>query len=89
MVLSIQAGPKAYQQIKDRGLAPEDISAIYGASGAAKWIAIYGLDRAIFSDWLSQSAHSIDLFGTSVGAFKLAAVQRAICGLRAAVIYQC
>ncbi|ARN75185.1 hypothetical protein [Oceanicoccus sagamiensis] len=73
MVLTIQAGAKAYQQIRNNGLSAEDISAVFGASGAAKWITIYGLDRAIFSDWLPQSTHPIDLFGTSVGAFKLAA----------------
>ncbi len=76
MVLTLQAGPKAYQQIRNNGLSADDISAIYGASGAAKWITIYGLDRAVFSEWLPQSNHGIDLFGTSVGAFKLAAAAR-------------
>jgi hypothetical protein len=71
--LKILAGPKAYTQIKKNGLAPADISAVFGASGAAKWLTIYGLDAAIFSQWLAASDHSIDLFGTSVGAFKLAA----------------
>ena len=71
--LKLLAGPTAYQHIHNHGLSPEDISAVFGASGAAKWLAIYGLDRAIFADWLSASHHPIDLFGTSVGAFKLAA----------------
>jgi hypothetical protein len=71
--LKILAGPKAYTQIKQNGLAPTDISAVFGASGAAKWLTIYGLDLAIFSQWLPASDQSIDLFGTSVGAFKLAA----------------
>ncbi|MFT5210393.1 MAG: hypothetical protein ACI9CE_002118 [Flavobacterium sp.] len=71
--ITIQAGSKAYQQIKSRGLSPADISTIFGASGAAKWLAIYGLDKAIFSQWLVGIRHKIDVFGTSVGAFKLAA----------------
>lgn len=72
-MLTIKAGEKAYRHIQEFGLSPQDITAVFGASGAAKWIAIYGLDSAVFADWLSSSSHTVDLFGTSVGAFKLAA----------------
>lgn len=72
-MLDVRAGKRAYQHIMKNGLAPSDISAVFGASGAAKWLAITGLDSAIFSDWLPQSEQTIDLFGTSVGAIKLAA----------------
>ncbi|GAB3093653.1 patatin-like phospholipase family protein [Aestuariicella hydrocarbonica] len=72
-LLTIRAGASAYRQIQRDGLAPEHISSVFGASGAAKWLAIYGLDRAIFSQWLAPVKHPINLFGTSVGAFKLAA----------------
>lgn len=71
--IKILAGARAYKHIQQHGLAPQDISAVFGASGAAKWLTIYGLDRAIFCDWLSASDQQVDLFGTSVGAFKLAA----------------
>ncbi len=71
--LKILAGASAYQHIRENGLSPQDVSAIFGASGAAKWLTIYGLDKAIFSEWLLNSHQPIDLFGTSVGAFKLAA----------------
>ncbi|MGH1471212.1 MAG: hypothetical protein ACRBCS_08470 [Cellvibrionaceae bacterium] len=75
--LSIQAGKKAYEHIQKNGLLPTDVTSIFGASGAAKWLGIYGLDTAIFSDWLSPATqknnHRIHLFGTSVGAWKLAA----------------
>ncbi|MGI1677796.1 MAG: hypothetical protein K6L75_03635 [Cellvibrionaceae bacterium] len=89
-LLSIQAGKKAFNHIQKNGLSPTDISSIFGASGAAKWLGIYGLDKAIFSEWLPsdvalqkrltstiqnniQENKRIDLFGTSVGAWKLAA----------------
>lgn len=71
--LKILAGASAHQHIQENGLSPQDVSAIFGASGAAKWLTIYGLDKAIFSEWLANSNNHIDLFGTSVGAFKLAA----------------
>lgn len=75
-LLTLQAGPKAYAHVRKNGLSAGDISAIFGASGAAKWLAIYGLDRAIFSDWLKDITHPVLLYGTSVGAFKLAAACR-------------
>jgi hypothetical protein len=73
--IKILAGAKAYQHIQENGLSPQHISAIFAASGAAKWLTIYGLDKAIFSEWLinNNSNNAIDLFGTSIGAFKLAA----------------
>ncbi|UTA46976.1 hypothetical protein L1F30_12470 [Simiduia sp. 21SJ11W-1] len=67
------AGPAAYHHIQHNGLAPEHIHSVFGASGAAKWLTIYGLDRAIFEQWLPKSTHPIHLFGTSIGAWKLAA----------------
>lgn len=71
--LSFRAGASAYAQIQREGLSPAQISSVFAASGAAKWLAIYGLDRAIFSQWLLHTERPIHLFGTSVGAFKLAA----------------
>ncbi len=71
--LIIQAGKTALAHIRKNGLAPEDITAVYGASGAAKWLSIYGLDRAVFSQWLRGVTHRICLLGTSVGAWKLSA----------------
>ena len=73
--LRLLAGRKAYKKIKTNGLSQNDISAVFGASGAAKWLTIYGLDSTIFGRWLSTSKQPIDLFGTSVGAFKLAAAK--------------
>lgn len=76
-LLSIRAGKTAYSKIHDQGLSPNLISSVFGASGAAKWLTISGLDAAIFGDWLSESSGPIHLFGTSVGAWKLAAAAQA------------
>ncbi|MBB3167610.1 patatin-like phospholipase family protein [Simiduia aestuariiviva] len=67
------AGPSAYRHILQNGLSPQDIRSVFGASGAAKWLTIYGLDRAIFEQWLPAAEQQIHLFGTSIGAWKLAA----------------
>ena len=71
--LVIKAGKTAYAHICKNGLEPKDICVVLGASGAAKWLSIYGLDRVIFSTWLKEIQHKIHLFGTSIGAWKLAA----------------
>ena len=71
--LVISAGPAAYEQIQRDGLRASDVKAVFGASGSAKWLTIAGLDNAIFSNWLNRTSHGIHLYGTSVGAWKLAA----------------
>jgi len=80
--LQIQAGTRALAHIREHGLSPGDISAVFGASGAAKWLTICGLDSAIFGDWLSQSQQPVTLMGTSVGAMKLAAAVQLNCRTR-------
>ena len=76
--LIIAAGAKALAHIQKHGLSPDHISAIFGASGAAKWLAIAGLDHKVFSEFMPARTDKapVDLFGTSVGAFKLAAAAR-------------
>lgn len=76
-LLSIYAGSKAYSLIQDKGLQVEDIGSVFAASGAAKWLTISALDAAIFAEWLVQATQVIHLFGTSVGAWKLAAAAQA------------
>ncbi|GAB1260062.1 hypothetical protein [Aurantivibrio plasticivorans] len=80
-LLNIFAGNIAYKSIKENGLKPDQISGVFGASGAAKWLSIYGLDRAIYQDWLTESTHPIHLFGTSVGAWKFAAAAQKAPGI--------
>ncbi|NNL11004.1 MAG: patatin-like phospholipase family protein [Pseudomonadales bacterium] len=72
-LFTLQAGSRAYRKIQRDGLRAGDVGAVFGASGAAKWLAISGLDKAIFGRWLAASEQQILTFGTSVGAFKLAA----------------
>ncbi|MBW1896448.1 MAG: patatin-like phospholipase family protein [Deltaproteobacteria bacterium] len=71
--LLILAGKSAYNHIRERGLSPSDITVVMGASGAAKWLVLYGLDSAIFSHWFKGRKQPLYLFGTSIGAWKFAA----------------
>ena len=71
--LQILAGKTAYNHIRKNGLAPEDIKAVLGASGAAKWLVLYGLDAVLFTHFFRKRTTPLHLFGTSIGAWKLAA----------------
>lgn len=70
--LTIKAGPLARQWIANNGLQPDHIKAIPGAAGGPKWIVLSGLDRFLFGDWLQGADCSIDLIGTSIGAWRFA-----------------
>jgi predicted acylesterase/phospholipase RssA len=91
--LVIAAGKKAYQHIKKNGLSSKDIRLVLGASGAAKWLVLYGLDTAIFSSWFRDRKDPLYLWGTSIGAWKFAAAARkdparALDALKHAYIHQ-
>ncbi|MEM7378669.1 MAG: patatin-like phospholipase family protein [Pseudomonadota bacterium] len=76
--LVLRAGAAALEHIRRHGLGPEHVHAVVGASGAAKWLGICGLDQAVFGQWLPRAGtQPIDLLGTSIGTFKLAAACQA------------
>ncbi|HPS94570.1 MAG TPA: patatin-like phospholipase family protein [Deltaproteobacteria bacterium] len=74
--LLILAGKIAWERIREQGLDPGDISVVAGASGAAKWLIISELDKAIFGPWMKDRRKPLLLFGTSIGAWKLAAASQ-------------
>jgi hypothetical protein len=91
--LVIFAGRTAYRHIRKNGLSPNDIDLVLGASGAAKWLVIYGLDAALFSRWFAHRKDPLPVLGTSIGAWKFAAAAqndpvRALSALKHAYIHQ-
>ena len=70
--LSITAGKQARRLIEKQGLTPELIQCVAAASGSAKWLVLAGLDRYIFGEWLQDASHPIALFGSSIGAWRMA-----------------
>ncbi|MCG8471841.1 MAG: patatin-like phospholipase family protein [Desulfobacterales bacterium] len=71
--LLFQAGHRAYERIMDQGLSPDDISMVVGASGAAKWLVLHGLESVLFGQWFLGRTKVLHLFGTSIGAWKSSA----------------
>ncbi|WP_027357976.1 patatin-like phospholipase family protein [Desulforegula conservatrix] len=71
--LNFKAGEKALQVIRDKGLSPDDVKIMAGASGAAKWLVLSDLDRFLFSKWFRVRKTPLFLAGTSIGAWRFAA----------------
>lgn len=72
--LTIQAGPAALRILRERGLRPEDIQVIAGAAGGPKWLVLSGLDRLIFGSWFKERTDPLFLVGSSIGAWRFAAM---------------
>jgi len=71
--LMFLAGHRAYERIQSQGLSPDDVSMVVGASGAAKWLVLHGLESALFGQWFEGREKPLHLFGTSIGSWKSAA----------------
>jgi len=72
--LTIRAGRRALQRLKEKPLSPEDVHVIPGAAGGPKALGISGLDKAIFGDWLPRVPQERSLIGSSIGSWRFAAV---------------
>ena len=71
--LQVYAGPRAREQLRERGLSPADVCVIPAAAGGPKGLALLPLDRFIFGQWLKDSTHTVHLLGASIGAWRMAA----------------
>ena len=71
--LTLLAGREAHALIRERGLRPEDIDIIPAASGGAKWLALAGLDRYLFGEFLQAPRwRPMHLIGSSIGSWRMA-----------------
>jgi hypothetical protein len=72
--LKILAGEHALALLRDQGLKRESVEIVAGAAGGPKWLVLNGLDRALFGSWLHPSQKPVFLIGSSIGAWRFAAV---------------
>jgi len=71
--LTLRAGPDALALLRERGLRAEDIDVIPGASGGDKWLALAGLDRFLFGEFLQRPrTRPLHLIGSSIGSWRMA-----------------
>ena len=69
----IKAGASAKARLLAEGFSPTLFSAMLGASGGPKWFILSGLDRYLAAEFLPASQRPIDLLGSSVGGWRMAA----------------
>jgi len=70
--ISILAGRKAIEIIRDEGLDLSRVKIIAGASGSAKFLVLTSIDRVLISLFKDRT-DPLYLIGTSIGAFRMAA----------------
>ncbi|MBC3376233.1 patatin-like phospholipase family protein [Pseudomonas sp. SWRI92] len=70
--LTLKAGPRAFQRIRQAGLKPADVGILPGAAGGPKALGIQGLDLALFGEWLPAAPRERSLIGASVGSWRFA-----------------
>ncbi len=70
--ISIMGGRKAIRVIRDRGFDLDKVKVLAGASGAAKFLVLTGIDRVLMNRFEGRT-DPLYLVGTSIGAFRMAA----------------
>ena len=70
--ISILAGSGAISIIREEGLNLDRVKVLAGASGAAKFLVLTGIDRMLMTLFKDRST-PLYLIGTSIGAFRMAA----------------
>lgn len=70
------AGRTAFSKIKDGGLHPDMVNVVAGAAGGPKGLVLHHLDRVLFSSWFGNRSHPLFLLGSSIGAWRFAAVSQ-------------
>lgn len=71
--LSLRAGPRAAEILRDGGLDVASIRILAGASGGPKWLVLSGMDLAL-ARILKHRTTALLCVGSSIGAWRLAAL---------------
>lgn len=70
-VLSLYAGPTAYNRLLKDGFHADQFSVFLGASGGPKWFVLYGMDRYLFAEFFANRRKPLMTLGSSAGAWRL------------------
>ncbi|MCH1601782.1 MAG: patatin-like phospholipase family protein [Luminiphilus sp.] len=72
--LQLRVGVKAAQRLEKEGWHADLIDGLIGASGGPKWLILGRLDRVLISELLSERSRPLDAVGSSIGAWRHAAM---------------
>ncbi|MCX7678779.1 MAG: patatin-like phospholipase family protein [Spirochaetes bacterium] len=71
--LSIRAGAKAIEIIRDEGLNPDRVKMIAAASGGPKWLVLVGIDKMLPLLFKNRKKE-LFFIGSSIGSWRMAAL---------------
>jgi len=71
-MLEIYAGETALKTIQEKGFSPDLFTSFLGASGGPKWFTLFGLDKYLFGEFFKNRAQTLNVIGSSAGAFRAA-----------------
>ncbi|WP_163931583.1 patatin-like phospholipase family protein [Paraferrimonas sp. SM1919] len=71
-MLNIYAGEGALKQIQQQGIQQQMFRHFLGASGGPKWFTLFGLDKYLFGEFFKDRTETLNLIGSSAGAFRSA-----------------
>jgi hypothetical protein len=91
--LTIKAGSKAIEILRDEGLDLGRVRVLAGASGGPKWLVLSGMDL-VLARLLTGRTKELQCIGSSIGSWRLAALaqednQGAIRAFEKSYIHQC
>ncbi|MBP9023705.1 MAG: hypothetical protein KBH06_10940 [Spirochaetes bacterium] len=72
--VTIRAGEKALQSIKDGSFKANNIISMAGAAGGPKWFVLSNLDKALFGTIFKNRKKPLSLIGSSIGAWRFSAL---------------
>jgi hypothetical protein len=70
--LDVRAGPRALAHVRERGVAPSDVTCIPAAAGGPKGLALLPFDRRLLD--AGYAARDVRLVGASIGAWRMTAL---------------
>jgi hypothetical protein len=74
--VTIRAGEKALQSIKDGSFKANNIISMAGAAGGPKWFVLSNLDKALFGTIFKNRKKPLSLIGSSIGAWRFSALSQ-------------
>ncbi len=75
--LTIHAGKKALEHMRQYGMQAKDVAIIPAAAGGPKGLILQSLDQWLFGTWLAAAPRERTLIGSSIGAWRMAAASHA------------
>lgn len=75
-ILAIRMGAGARRHVESYGMNPADVAMIPAAAGGPKGLALIGIDKVLFGEWLPRAPRGRWLLGASIGAWRMAAACR-------------